>query len=152
MWETDSEQELQKFVSDFYEEFKSLPAEAVSFPRGVSELTKWSDRTTTYKKGTPIHVRGALLFNSKMKELGIDKYMEGIKDGSKVKFCYLKTPNPLRENVISFPQFLPKEFELQQYIDYEMQFDKTFREPLKLVSDAINWNLEQTNTLEGFFS
>jgi len=147
-----SESELQKFVSDFYEEFTSLPAESVSFPRGVSDLTKWKDTTTMYKKGTPIHVRGAIMFNHKMKETGLDRVMEGIKDGSKVKFCYLKTPNPLRENVISFPQFLPKEFDLDTYIDYQTQFDKTFKEPLKLVSDAINWNLEETNTLEDFFS
>jgi DNA polymerase elongation subunit (family B) len=147
-----TESELQKFVSDFYEEFKSLPAESVSFPRGVSDLEKWADRETVYKKGCPIHVRGALVFNKKMRDLGLDRYMEGVKNGSKVKFCYLKKPNTIMENVISFPQFLPKEFELETYIDYEMQFDKTFKEPLKLVSDAINWNLEQTNTLEGFFA
>jgi len=147
-----TEEELQKFVADFYEEFKSLPAESVSFPRGVSDLEKWADRTTVYKKGCPIHVRGALVFNKKMKEVGLDKTMEGIKNGSKVKFCYLKKPNTLMENVISFPQFLPKEFGLEQYIDYEMQFDKTFKEPLKLVSDAINWNLEKVSTLEDFFA
>ena len=144
-----SEAELQKFVSDFYDEFTSLPAESVSFPRGVSDLTKWVDRNTTYKKGTPIHVRGAIMFNKMAKEKGL--MVEDVKDGTKVKFCYLKTPNPMMENVISFPQFLPKEFGLDEYIDYETQFDKTFKEPLKLVSDAINWNLDQVNTLEGFF-
>ena len=144
-----NEAELQKFVSDFYDEFTSLPAESVSFPRGVSDLTKWVDRSTTYKKGTPIHVRGAIMFNKMTKEKGL--MVEEVKDGTKVKFCYLKTPNPMMENVISFPQFLPKEFGLDEYIDYETQFDKTFKEPLKLVSDAINWNLDQVNTLEGFF-
>ena len=145
-----TEAELQKFVSDFYEEFKSLPAESVSFPRGVSDLTKWKDFSTIYKKGTPIHVRGALMFNKYAKEKKV--MVEEVKDGTKVKFCYLKTPNPMMENVISFPQFLPKEFELDQYIDYETQFEKTFKEPLKLVSDAIHWNLDYTNTLEAFFS
>jgi hypothetical protein len=77
--------------------------------------------------------------------------VEGVKDGTKVKFCYLKTPNPLMENVIAFPQFLPKEFELEQYIDYETQFDKTFKDPLKLVTDAINWNVDKVSTLESFF-
>lgn len=145
-----NEKELQKFVSDFYEEFTSLPAESVSFPRGVSDLNKWVDRTTTYKKGTPIHVRGAIMFNKLAKEKKV--MVEDVKDGSKVKFCYLKTPNPAMENVISFPQFLPKEFGLDEYIDYDMQFEKTFKDPLKLVSDAINWNLDQVNTLEGFFA
>lgn len=145
-----NEKELQKFVSDFYEEFTSLPAELVSFPRGVSDLNKWVDKTTTYKKGTPIHVRGAIMFNKLAKEKKV--MVEDVKDGSKVKFCYLKTPNPAMENVISFPQFLPKEFGLDEYIDYDMQFEKTFKDPLKLVSDAINWNLDQVNTLEGFFA
>ena len=47
------------------------------------------------------------------------------------------------ENIISFPAFLPKEFGLQEFVDYETQFNKTFKEPLKLVSDAVNWNLDK---------
>jgi hypothetical protein len=149
---TGTEGQLQAFVSDFYEEFKTLPAEDVSFPRGVSEIDKWADRNTIYKKGCPIHVRGALLFNKKMKDVGLDRQMEAIKNGSKVKFCYLKTPNPMMENVVAFPQFLPKQFELQDYIDYDTQFEKAFKEPLKLVSDAVGWELEKINSLEGFFA
>lgn len=145
-----TEEDLQKFVLDFYKEFKSLPPEDVSFPRGVSDIEKWQDKQSVYKKGCPIHVRGALMFNKLSREHNLK--VEDIKNGSKVKFCYLKMPNATRENVISFPQFLPKEFELENYIDYETQFEKTFKEPLKLVSDAINWNLDKTNTLEDFFS
>ena len=148
---TGTEGQLQAFVKDFYEEFKTLPAEAISFPRGVSEIDKWEDQNTIYKKGTPIHVRGSLLFNKRMKEAGLDKSMEAIKNGSKVKFCYLKTPNPIMENVIAFPQFLPKEFKIEKYIDYDLQYDKSFKEPLKLVSDAVGWQLEHVNTLESFF-
>lgn len=149
---TGTELQLQAFVKDFHEEFKTLPAEAVSFPRGVSDIDKWEDMNTVYKKGTPIHVRGALLFNKRMKETGLDRSMEAIKNGSKIKFCYLKTPNPIMENVIAFPQFLPKEFELQSYLNYDLQYDKSFKEPLKLVSDAIGWELEQISSLEGFFA
>jgi len=144
-----TEAELQKFVADFYEEFKSLPPEDVSFPRSVSDIVKWRDQHTIYKKGTPIHVRGALLYNKQVEKLNLS--IEGIKNGSKVKFCYMKMPNPLMENVISFNPFLPKEFGLHEHIDYEMQFNKTFKDPLKLVSDAINWELEHINSLESFF-
>lgn len=144
-----TEADLQKFVADFYEEFKSLPPEDVSFPRGVSDIVKWKDQHTIYKKGTPIHVRGALLYNKQVEKLNLS--IEGIKNGSKVKFCYLKMPNPLMENVISFNPFLPKEFGIHEHIDYEMQFNKTFKDPLKLVSDAINWELEHINSLEDFF-
>ena len=145
-----TEADLQKFVADFYEEFKSLPPEDVSFPRGVSDIDKWQDKYTIYKKGTPIHVRGALLYNKQIEKHGLS--VEGIKNGSKVKFCYLKMPNPSMENVVSFNPFLPKEFGLHDHIDYETQFNKTFKDPLKLVSDAINWELEYINSLESFFS
>ena len=145
-----TEAELQKFVADFFEEFKSLRPEEVSFPRGVSDIEKWEDRHTVYKKGTPIHVRGALLYNQQLKKANLSQ--EAIKNGTKVKFCYMKMPNPLMENVISFTNFLPEEFALNQYVDYETQFNKTFKEPLKLVSDAIKWKLEYVNSLEGFFS
>ena len=148
---TSTESELQKFVSDFYEEFKNLGPEEVSFPRGVSNVNKWTDSAMIYKKGTPIHVRGALLFNHHLVKTGLDKTTEQLKNGSKVKFCYLKVPNPIMENVISFPQFLPREFGLNEYIDYDTQFDKTFREPLKMLTDVIGWTLEKQNTLEDFF-
>jgi len=145
-----TEAELQKFVADFFDEFKTLPAEDISFPRGVSDIEKWEDKHTIYKKGTPIHVRGALLFNQQLKKANLSQ--ETIRNGTKVKFCYMKMPNPLMENVIAFTQFLPEEFGLNQYIDYEMQFNKTFKEPLELVSNAIKWKLEHVNSLEGFFT
>jgi DNA polymerase elongation subunit (family B) len=149
---TSTEEELQKFVKDFYNEFTSLNPEDIASPRGLSALTKWYDSAKIYKKSTPIHVRGALLFNHYMKKHGLDKTSEPLKNGSKIKFCYLKVPNPMMENVISFPQFLPKEFELEDFIDYDLQFDKTFKEPLKIVTDVIGWNLEKINTLEDFFA
>ena len=145
-----NQRDLQKFVADFYEVFKSLAPEDVSFPRGVTDIDKWEDKSTVFKKGTPIHVRGSIMYNKKVRELKLRE--DEIKNGNKVKFCYLRLPNTLGSNIISFPQFLPKEFELHKYIDYDMQFDKTFKDPLKLVSDAINWQLEHVNTLESFFS
>jgi DNA polymerase elongation subunit (family B) len=149
---TGCESDLIKFVEEFYSEFKSLDPEEVSFPRGVSEIKKWEDNNLIYAKGTPIHVRGALLFNHVIKTKKLTKLYEPIQNGNKVKFCYLKMPNPISENVISFPNFMPRELGLHDYIDYETQFDKTFKEPLKIVSDAINWKVEHVSTLEDFFS
>jgi DNA polymerase elongation subunit (family B) len=145
-----TEGDLQKFVSDFYEVFKGLAPEDVSFPRGVSEIGKWRDGGALVKSGCPIHVRGAIVYNHHVQSLKLRD--DEIKDGNKVKFCYLKTPNPIGSNVIAFPQFLPKELEAHRYIDYDTQFNKTFKEPLKLVSDAIKWELEYRNTLESFFA
>ena len=145
------EQATQKFISDFRDEFKSLPPEKVSFPRGTSDLSKWSDKKLVYGKGTPIHVRGALLYNHHIKDKALLKKYVTIKNGEKVKFCYLRMPNPIRENVVSFPDYLPNELQLHNYIDYEMQFNKTFLDPLEPILNAVGWSSSEQMTLEDFF-
>ena len=148
---TQTETDTQNFIAKFKSEFSSLPPEAVSFPRSVTNLFKWHDKNTIYKKATPIHVRGALMHNNLIKEYNLTKKYEIIKNGEKIKFCYLKMPNHTRENVITFSNNLPKEFNLHRYIDYNLQFEKTFIEPLKLILDAIGWRGEALNTLDDFF-
>lgn len=146
-----TEQQTIQFIDQFRQQFNKLPFEEVAFPRGVNGLDKYSDSGTIYKKATPIHVRGALLFNHKLKQMRLNTKYQQIFDKEKIKFCYLKMPNPLRENVISSPGKLPTEFALDQYIDYEAQFNKAFIEPIKTILDAIGWKVEQTNTVSSFF-
>ena len=147
-----SESKTQEFIKEFKSDFKSLPVEDVSFPRGVSNiLDEYSDRKTIYKKGTPIHVRGSLLYNKLIHDKSLDRKFESIQNGEKIKFCYLKMPNPIKQNVIAFPNFLPKELDLNNYINYDLQFNKTFIEPLELILDAIDWSAEERSSLEDFF-
>ena len=103
-----------------------------------------------YLKGTPIHVRGSLLYNNLLKKHKLSKY-ETIQSGDKIKFISLKEPNTLRENVISFSNQLPKEFKLHQYIDYDEMFTKSFLEPLRFIVNAIGWNFEKKSNLDEFF-
>jgi len=148
-----TELEVQQFIADFREEFKTLPFEEVAFPRSVSELSKYTTdpKELSIPKGAPIHVRGSLVFNYLLHKHKLTKRYEVIKDGEKIKFCYMKEPNPAGQNVLSVLSSLPKEFAINQYIDYDTQFDKAFVEPLKIVLNSIGWEHEKTATLEDFF-
>jgi DNA polymerase elongation subunit (family B) len=146
-----TESDVQEFIEKFKNEFKSLPPEEVAFPRGINGLKDYSDSANLYKKGTPIHVRGAILYNYMMKEKDLTKSYPLIQEGEKLKFTYLKTPNPLKEDVISFPVRLPKEFGLHEYVNYDLQFEKAFIEPIRVILNCIGWQTEKQSSLESFF-
>ena len=147
-----TEEDVIDFIDKSRKEFKSLPPEDISFPRTVSDVKKYYSYTTIYMKGTPIHCRGALLFNHYVKKKKLTNKYSLIQNGEKIKFCYLKKPNIIQENVISFIQDFPKELDLEKYVDYDLQFEKSFVEPLKAILDAIGWNVEKTVNLELFFT
>ena len=146
-----TESDIHDFIEQFKQEFKSLPPEEISFPRGMNGLKEYSDSATLYKKGTPIHVKGAILYNHNLKLMGLEKKYPKIQEGEKVKFAYLKQPNPFKDTVVSFPTRLPSEFGLQEYLDYDMQFSKSFLEPIKVILDCMEWSTEKKNSLESFF-
>ena len=147
-----TEDDVIDYIEKSRTHFKSLPPEDISFPRSASRVDKYSAVNSIYAKGTPIHIRGALLFNYYVKKNKLDNKYSLINNGEKVKFCYLKLPNPIHENVMSFIQEFPKELELNNYVDYDLQFEKSFLEPLKAILNAIGWNVEKTATLEAFFN
>jgi DNA polymerase elongation subunit (family B) len=146
-----TEDEVIDFIENARKEFKSLSPEQISFPRSVSDVQKYQSSSTIYIKGTPIHVRGALLFNYYIKKNNLTNKYSLIQNGEKIKFIYLKKPNTIQENIISFIQEFPKELNIDKYIDYELQFEKAFLEPLKIILDAIGWSVEKTVNLDSFF-
>ena len=148
---TGDEEKTQEAVKMFKAHFKSLPPDDIAFPRGVTDISKWSSRSTVYKKGTPIHVRGSLLYNKRMRSLGLEKQYEVIQNGDKIKFIYLMVPNVIQENIISFPGHLPEELELHKYINHDLQFKKTFLDPISIILDAIGWSAEPRADLQQFF-
>ena len=145
------EETLQAFIEKFRGEFLDLPFEQVAFPRGIKGLDKYKDASQIYIKGTPIQVKGALLFNNLLKVKKI-KSIPPIVDGDKVKFAYLKMPNPIHDTVIAVPDEMPKEFKLDKYVDREMQFTKTFLEPINAIAEVIDWHTEKKSTLEEWFT
>ena len=146
-----TEDDVINYIDRCRQKFKTLPPEEISFPRSVSDVQKYKSHSDIYIKGTPIHVRGALLFNHYIKEKKLTNKYSLIQNGEKIKFCYLKKPNTIHENVLSFIQDYPVELGLDKYIDYDLQFDKAFLEPLKIILDAIGWSVEKTANLESFF-
>jgi DNA polymerase elongation subunit (family B) len=144
-----SEEKTQNAIAEFKDHFYTLPIEDISFPRGISDLGKWKDNEKIYSKGTPIHVRGSLLYNWHVNDRGLNEY-DLIKNGEKIKFCYLKVPNPIRENIIAYPDYLPPELQLNRHIDYNKQFEKAFIAPIVPILDAIGWQVETSTSLEDF--
>ena len=148
---TGTEDDVQEFIADFRKEFRTLPIEEISFPRSVNGLKTYTDKAQIYTKGTPIHVKGALLYNYLLNKHNLTNKYPKVQEGEKLKFTYLIQPNPINDTVISYPTRLPTEFGLDNYIDYELQFEKAFLDPIKIILDCIDWQVEKTSSLADFF-
>ena len=147
-----TEDDVIKYIEDSRTKFRQMSPEEVAFPRSVSDVDKYRSSASVYEKGTPIHVRGALLYNHYVKQNKLDAKYSFIQNGEKIKFLYLTKPNPIHENVISFIQDFPHELNISKYVDYNLQFEKSFVDPLKAILDSIGWSVEKTISLESFFS
>ena len=147
-----TEEELIDYIEKHRAIHKSLPPEEVAFPRSVNNIRKWKDPNLLYKKSTPIHVRASLLFNHHLKEKNITHKYNSIGEGEKIKFVFLKTPNPFGENVVAMINELPKEFGLTDYLDYDRMYEKGFIDPLRAILDVLGWKTEKVSTLDDFFS
>ena len=146
-----TEDEVQRYIAKFRKEFESLPLEDIAFPRSCNNLGKFSSPSHIYGKGCPMHVRGSLLYNYYVKKLKLAHKYPLIQEGEKIKFIYLRKPNRIGENVVSFFQTLPKEFGVHGSVDYDQQFEKSFLSPVRVVLDAIGWTPEKVHTLEFLF-
>lgn len=136
------EKELQEYVAKFREEFDKLSFTEVAFPRGCNNMEEYQDSSSIYRKGTPIQVKGSLIYNHLIMQMGLENKYELIKEGSKIKFAYLKTPNHIHQSVIAVSDVLPPEFELEEYIDRDKQFEKTFVDPISKITDIVGWKIE----------
>ena len=150
-----TEKELNTFIQEFRKEWLGFNPNMIAFPRSCNGLQKWSTTNGIFKKGCPMHVKGALLYNFQLKDKKLHKKYPEIMEGEKIKFVYLKNPNPFQTNVFTFLTECPTELEVQKYVDYEKQFEKSYVEPLKFITNAIQWQIDesygtQTNLLDFF--
>ena len=148
---TSDEEHLQKYIAEAQKHFNTLTAEDIAFPRGCNNLKKYTSTADVYQKGTPIHVRGSLLYNKLLQDKSLTLKYEKIQEGDKIKFLYLKEPNSLHENTIAFVTKLPKEFDITKYVDYDLIFQKAFIDPLENILKPLGWNTEPQATLEDLF-
>ena len=147
------EKALITFIAEFRGEFRKMGSGDVAFPRSVNGLDKFKgDSNVRWTKGTPIHVRGSLIYNDEIRKHKLNKVYPYIQNGEKIKFLYMLEPNDIQSNIIAFPDELPEELKLDQYVDYETQYAKSFVEPLKMITDSIGWKTENVASLEDFFS
>ena len=150
-----NEKDVNNFIQEFREEFMKLPPEEIGFPRSVNGIAKWSSGSNIFQSGTPMHCKGAILYNHFVKKQKLTGKYPLIQEGEKIKFLNMRTPNPMQSNVISFMTKLPKELDIHKYLDYDKQFDKAFVEPLTFIMNQIGWQIDRSygtqTTLEDFF-
>ena len=147
-----TEEDVINYIEAFKTKFKTLPTEEVSFPRSVKGLAKYHDAASIYQKSTPIHVKGSLIYNKMLQNKRLTRKYPKIQEGEKIKFAYLKEPNPTGDTVIAMLNALPDEFELKPYIDYEKQFSKSFLDPIIGILNVIGWEHERKTNIMGFFT
>ena len=152
---TEDEKSVNQFIQDFRKEFMNLPVESMAFPRSVNGIRKWGDKSSIFKKGTPMHIKGALIYNYLLKKHKLTNKYPLIMDGEKLKYVLLKTPNIVQSNVIAFLGELPKEFGLHDQIDFDRQFSKSFVDPIEMILECIDWQVDRSygtrRTLESLF-
>ena len=152
---TGDEKELNNFIQEFRDEFMELPPEDVAYPRSVNGLKKFSSSNGMFAKGAPIHCKGAILYNYLLKKNKLSHKYPVILEGDKIKFLHLKQPNVYTSSAFSFITFMPKELDIMDKIDYDVQFTKSFVEPLKFITEKIRWKIDDSygmqGTLEDFF-
>ena len=168
------EKMLNSFIKNFRDEFMNLSPEDIAYPRSVNGVSKYTDSSSghdvsinlldmreqivqynLFKKRAPIHVKGAILYNHLVEKHKMNNKLVYIQEGDKIKFLHMKEPNIYQSSSISFITELPKGLGLHGMIDYELQFEKSFVEPLKFITDKVLWRIDdsygQQGTLEDFF-
>lgn len=152
-----TEDQLQTEVKQFRKEFMAMDVEQIAFPKGVSEVSKWTGKDGAVilpagAKAVPIHCRASVVYNRMLSKFPeIHGVYAPIKNKSKIKYVYLKVPNHTLDYTIAWESELPKEFDLHRYIDWDTMFEKTFAGPMQSLAVLLDWNIVKTEKLDDLF-
>lgn len=121
-------EDVQEKVLEVEGVFRSMAIHDIATVILLSDLEKYSNENGTAIKGATKQAKAALNYN-KLKKIhklnGLD-----IQSGDKLLYVNLVKNNPFGIDVIGFPEYLPEEFGLDKYIDYNSIFSKNFLDPL----------------------
>ncbi|MEK9698380.1 MAG: hypothetical protein VW270_21600, partial [Candidatus Poseidoniales archaeon] len=151
-----TEKELNTFIQDFRAEFMELPPEEIAYPRSCNGVTKYKGTDRLFRQGAPIHVKGGILYNHLVQKNNLSNKYPYIQEGDKIRFLHMKEPNIYQSSAFSFITTLPRELDIVKFIDYDTQFEKSFVEPLRFITEKAKWMIDTSygtqGTLEDFFA
>ena len=149
------EGKLNDFIQGFREEFMQLPPEDVAYPRSCNGIEKFKGDSALFKKGAPMHCKGSILYNFLIDRHNLESKYVKINEGDKIRYLHLKRQNPFSCSAFSFITVVPKELDIINYIDLETQFEKSFIEPLRFITEKISMRIDDSygvqGSLEDFF-
>ena len=94
-----------------------------------------------FKKGIRISTQCAIIFNEYILKNKLN--LKKINSNEKIKYIYLKDNNPFNSNVISFKTEKDIEaLDLSKYIDYDLQFEKSFIKPLEQITMSLKIDIK----------
>jgi DNA polymerase elongation subunit (family B) len=143
------EKMLNTFIQEFRDEFMKLPPEDIAYPRSCNGVQKFRGESQLFAKGAPIHVKGAILYNHLVNKQKLENKYPLIQEGDKIRFLHLRQPNVFQSSAFSFMTEVPKELDIAGKIDYDMQYEKSFVEPLKVITEKMNWLIDSSYGVQG---
>lgn len=139
-----SQDDVWAYVKECEATFRASSFEDIAKPMSVNKLADYSlEKSDTM----PIQVRGALTFNDMLDRSGLTGHYEPVMSGEKIRYAYLKKPNPFFSHVMSAPHGCPKEWEIEKWLDYDIQFEKVFLSPLEDILNAAGWSTHKEASL-----
>ena len=153
-------EKIDERISIFKRNMNSLHFDVMANPIGVKGIGKYEVKVedsafSVYKKGTPVHVKSAINYNSLLDYWYEGRKYEKITNGSKIKWVYLKN-NEFGFDTIGYkgyedpPQILDL---IKTHIDHERMFQQAMSKKIGMFYKAMKWEkvVDNRKSIERFF-